>query len=74
MGGERVEGGRGLFRREEGAVLVLANTAGQEFTVPKADVKERRESTTSLMPANFGEALTVEQFCNLLGFLIEQRK
>jgi putative heme-binding domain-containing protein len=64
----------GLFRREEGAVLVLANTAGQEFAVPKADVRERQESTTSLMPANFGEALTVEQFCDLLGFLLEQRK
>jgi len=63
----------GLFRREEGAVLVLANSAGKEFTVAKADVTDRRETTTSLMPANFGEALTVEQFNDLLTYLLDQR-
>ena len=64
----------GLFRREEGAVLVLANSAGKEFTVAKAEVTGRRETTTSLMPTNFGEALTVEQFSNLLAYLLGQRK
>ncbi len=63
----------GLFRREEGAVLVLANSAGKEFTVAKADVSERRETNISLMPSNFGEALTVEQFNHLLAFLLAQR-
>lgn len=63
----------GLFRREEGAVLVLANSAGLEFTIPKADVAERRESNTSLMPANFGEALTTEQLNDLLTYLLDQR-
>lgn len=63
----------GLFRREEGAVLVLANSAGLEFTIPKADVAERRESNTSLMPANFGEALTAEQLNDLLTYLLDQR-
>ena len=64
----------GLFRREEGAVLVLANAAGKEFTVAKVDVTERRETTTSLMPSNFGEALTVEQFNHLLAYLLGQKK
>lgn len=63
----------GLFRREEGAVLVLANAAGQEFTIPKADVAGRRESNISLMPANFGEALTVEQLNDLLGYVLDQK-
>lgn len=64
----------GLFRREEGAVLVLANAAGKEFTVNKSDVSERHETTTSLMPANFGEAFTPQQFDDLLSFLLSQRK
>jgi putative heme-binding domain-containing protein len=63
----------GLFRREEGAVLVLANAAGLEFTIPKANVAERRETNTSLMPANFGEALTSDQLNNLLGYVLDQK-
>src|SRR5262249_19755503 len=35
----------GLFRREEGEALVLANAAGQEVSVPKKDIVERRNST-----------------------------
>jgi len=37
-------------------------------------VAERREANTSLMPANFGEALTVEQLNHLLVFLLDQKK
>lgn len=43
----------GLFRREEGEIFVLAQSNGKEISVPKKDVKERRESETSLMPDNF---------------------
>ncbi|HAV65077.1 MAG TPA: hypothetical protein DCY13_22240 [Verrucomicrobiales bacterium] len=64
----------GLFRREEGAVLVLANSGGQEFSVPKADIAERHENSTSLMPANFGEALTEEQLRDLVAYLLGQTK
>lgn len=31
----------GLFRREEGEVLIFANPAGQEFSVSKAEVKDK---------------------------------
>ncbi len=63
----------GLFRREDGALIVIANAAGQEFTVNKSEVTERHESANSLMPSNFSEALTQEQFNNLLAFLLGQR-
>lgn len=62
----------GLFRREEGALLVLANAAGAEFTVPKAEVAGRRESQVSVMPSNFGEALTESDFYHLLAYLLSQ--
>jgi hypothetical protein len=38
--------------------------------VSKSDVKERRETETSLMPANFHEALTPTELNDLLAFLL----
>ena len=63
----------GLFRREEGAMLVLAQSNGKEVSVPKKDVQERRESETSLMPDNFGEVVTQADFNNLIAFLLSKR-
>ena len=60
----------GLFRREEGEAIVLANSAGQEVSVPKKDIVERRNSTTSLMPENFGEVIPPPDFNDLLAFLL----
>lgn len=63
----------GLPRREEGETLVIANAGGQEVSIPKKDIKERKESANSLMPDNFGEALTPEQLYDLIAFLVNQR-
>jgi len=63
----------GLFRREEGELLVMANAAGQEFTVPKKDVQERAESKLSLMPDNFGDSIPEADFNHLLAFLLGKR-
>lgn len=63
----------GLPRREEGEVLVIANAAGQEVSIQKKDIKERKESANSLMPDNFGEALTPEQLYDLMAYLVSQR-
>lgn len=63
----------GLFRREEGATLVYALANGQEARLASADVKERRETETSLMPANFIEALTAAELNDLLAFLLGQK-
>jgi putative heme-binding domain-containing protein len=63
----------GLFRREEGENLVLANSAGQEFSVARKDVAERRLSETSLMPENFGDMITEQDFNHLLAFLLSKR-
>jgi putative heme-binding domain-containing protein len=60
----------GLFRREEGQLVVLADSAGKEVTVSKARIAERHESETSLMPENFGEALSREDFVNLMALLL----
>jgi putative heme-binding domain-containing protein len=63
----------GLFRREEGAQLVLADFAGKEFTIPKAEVQSRTESETSLMPPAFGDIIPAAEFNDLLAYLLSQR-
>ncbi len=63
----------GLFRREEGELVVLANAAGAEFTVPKSEIAERKETNVSLMPSNYGEAIPAEDFAHLLAYLLDQR-
>src|SRR5688572_20661389 len=60
----------GLFRREEGELVVLAESTGKEISVPRKAIVERRESDTSLMPENFGELLSQEEFDHLMAFLL----
>lgn len=63
----------GLFRREEGALLVLVDPQGKEFTVPKADVEEKKQTQLSLMPANVGETIQPAEFADLAAYLLEQK-
>ena len=62
----------GLFRREEGELLVLADSTGKEITVPKNEIESRRESETSLMPANFGDIIPEKEFHDLMAFLLSK--
>ena len=60
----------GLYRREEGEAIVLANVVGKDVSIPKKDIVERRDSTTSLMPEIFGEVITPPDFNDLMAFLL----
>jgi putative heme-binding domain-containing protein len=60
----------GLLRREEGETLVFADSTGKEVAVPKKQIAERRESELSLMPSNFGDIISVEDFHDLMAFLL----
>jgi putative heme-binding domain-containing protein len=63
----------GLFRREEGAQLILADFAGKEFPIPKADLQARAESETSLMPPAFADIIPAAEFDDLLCYLLSQK-
>jgi len=63
----------GLPRREEGEVLVLADSTGKEISVPMKNIEGQRESETSLMPDNFGDVISAEDFNDLLAFLLSQK-
>ena len=60
----------GLFRREEGETFVLVESSGKEVTLVKQNLVARRESEISLMPENFGETLSKEDFSNLMALLL----
>ncbi|HZM01802.1 MAG TPA: hypothetical protein VFC44_02160 [Candidatus Saccharimonadales bacterium] len=62
----------GLFRREEGAMVVVAGPNGKETFIPKKDIREQRESELSLMPDNFAQALAPKDFNDLLAFLVSK--
>ena len=63
----------GLFRREEGELVVLAESTGKEINVTKKDIAERRQSEISLMPENFGELLSAEDFNHLMAYLLSRK-
>jgi len=62
----------GLYRRDEGEMVIIAQSNGKEISVPRKDIKERRTSETSLMPDNFGDAIPKEDFNNLIAFLLSK--
>jgi putative heme-binding domain-containing protein len=63
----------GLLVKEEGEVLVLADSQGKEVRVPRSEVAERTVTQMSPMPANFAEQIPEADFYNLLAYLLQQR-
>jgi putative heme-binding domain-containing protein len=60
----------GLVRRQEGKLLVLAESTGKERTLSVDDVESRADSETSIMPTGFNDALRGDDFFDLLAFLL----
>jgi putative heme-binding domain-containing protein len=60
----------GLYRRDEGEIVIMAQSNGKEISVPRKDIRERRTSQTSLMPDNFGDAIPKGDFNDLIAFLL----
>ena len=63
----------GLFRREEGAVLVFAGNDGKEFSVATEEIEQRIETPVSLMPAGFPAAIEEQEFYDLMAYLLTIR-
>jgi putative heme-binding domain-containing protein len=64
----------GLLLREEGEVLILADSQGKEVRVPKSSVEERSTTTLSPMPANLVDQIPDGDFYRLLAFLLSHRE
>jgi putative heme-binding domain-containing protein len=63
----------GLFLREEGNVVILADKDGKDVRIEKGQIDERVISTQSPMPANFIETLSEPELHNLMAYLLDQR-
>lgn len=63
----------GLYRRDEGAVIVFADLNGKEFSIPKKDIAEQTASKLTLMPDNFRERLNQNEFNQLIHFLLNPK-
>jgi hypothetical protein len=63
----------GLYRRDEGAVIVFADLTGKELSVPKKDIAEQTASKLTLMPDNFRERLSGKDFNQLVHFLLNPK-
>jgi putative heme-binding domain-containing protein len=64
---------QGLLLRQEGAILVMADTTGKEVRVKESEVEERTLTNLSPMPANFAEAIPEADFRDLMAYLLAQR-
>jgi putative heme-binding domain-containing protein len=63
----------GLFRREEGQLLVFADAAGNEFSIEKSQIAEQKRSPYTLMPDHFSQAIPEQDYYALLAFLLNER-
>ena len=63
----------GLFLREEGNVVILADKDGKDVRFDKGMIEERTFSPLSPMPSNFAELLSEPEFHHLMAYLLNQR-
>lgn len=63
----------GLYRRDEGAVIVFADLSGKEFSISKKEIAEQTASKLTLMPDNFRERLSREDFNALIHYLLNPK-
>ncbi len=63
----------GLVRRDEGAVRVLVDQKGKEFSIRRDQIVQERKSNLSLMPANVAELVPEKEFYDLVAFLLARR-
>jgi putative heme-binding domain-containing protein len=64
----------GLLLREEGEVLIIADSQGKELRVPKASVEERSTAQLSPMPANLATQIADPEFNDLMSYLLKHRE
>lgn len=60
----------GLYRRDEGQMLVLASPTGEEFSIDKQDIKEKIASKYTVMPDDFSSSIVKEDFDALMVYLL----
>jgi len=60
-----------LEESPEGA-LILADSQGRRITIKADEISERKPQATSIMPADLLKMMTVQEFRDLIAFLMGQ--
>ncbi|HNR05982.1 MAG TPA: hypothetical protein PKM27_01630 [Saprospiraceae bacterium] len=60
----------GLYRGEQGAVVIFGDLTGKEFSIRRADIVEQKPSRYTIMPDHFGTTLTQHEFNMLLSYVL----
>jgi putative heme-binding domain-containing protein len=60
----------GIIKREDAQAIEIVDNQARAHTVPKSQIAQRSPQKTSLMPGNFKEILTVEEFHDVLAFVL----
>jgi putative heme-binding domain-containing protein len=64
----------GLVASENDDAVVCVDQQGKEFVVATESIDERRQSSLSVMPANFHETLSPDDIRSLLAYLLSLRE
>ena len=59
----------GVLREDDDITLTLVTKDGEELVLQQSDIAQRKDDPPSLMPDNFGELLSMQQFHDILSFL-----
>lgn len=64
----------GMLRAPQGNTEVMVDVTGKETLIPKGDIKEKKTSEISPMPAAFGQLLNDKDFADLMGYLLSTKQ
>lgn len=60
----------GIYRRDEGAVVVFGDLSGKEFSIAKKNIASQVPSKYTIMPDHFGTTLSQQEFNLLVNYLL----
>ena len=60
----------GTIKSEDEAAITLADSNANLITVAKSEIRRRAPQSISLMPGNFSEILTLEEFTSVLAYVL----
>ncbi len=60
----------GIYRRDEGAVIIFGDLSGKEFSIPKKNIASQTPSRYTIMPDHFGTTLSQQEFNQLVSHLL----
>jgi putative heme-binding domain-containing protein len=60
----------GIKKNEDDSTVQVIDSQGKLYTILKDEIQQNEKSTTSLMPDNIQKTLTVQDFHDLLAYLL----